>query len=129
MSISSPDTCCLHLTDVVDNIIPFSKTTWTKVTDCIPKWISLGGAEAKIASNLQNISVDSELNVPNGSTIDFHQRCYNKFPDKTRIEAAQKRLIRLQKDFKTLSFLYSLDRIIKKSYVCIQKSCIFLCFK
>ena len=81
---------------MVDNIIPFSKTTWTKVTNSISKWISLCGAEANIATNLQNISVDSKMNILNDSAIGFYQRCYNKFSDKTRIEAAKKRLIRLQ---------------------------------
>ena len=60
---------------MVDNIIPFSKTTWTKVTNCIPKWIPLGGAETEIPSNSQNISVDSKINIINDSAISFHQRC------------------------------------------------------
>ena len=81
---------------MVDNIIPFSKTTWTKVTNSISKWISLCGAEANIATNLQNISVDSKMNILNDSAIGFYQRCCNKFSDKARIEAAEKRLIRLQ---------------------------------
>lgn len=97
MSVSVPETCCLHLTNVVDKIKPFSEITWTKVTNCIPKWIPLGSSEAEIASNLQNISVENELNIPNDSAIGFHQKCYNKFTDKTRIEAAEKRLIRQQK--------------------------------
>lgn len=97
MSISSQGTCCLHLTDVVDKINSFSPTTWTKVSNCSIKWIPLGGAEAQIASDLKNISVNNELNIPIDSTIGFHQKCYNKFTDKTRIEAAEKRVARLQK--------------------------------
>lgn len=58
------------------------------VTICIAKWIPLGSTEAKIASNLQNISVNNEQNTPKYKILCFHQKCYNKLSDKTRIEAA-----------------------------------------
>lgn len=83
-------------------IVPFSARTWNTFLKYVPKWKSLDGDQAEIASkfidkhaefNIDNIVDANAIPIPlHGG---YHQMCYTRFTDSQRVGRVIKNMQKL----------------------------------